>query len=366
MIKVRENKDLTSLNTFGVRASCARFIEYDYPEELSRIEWDSLPRPLLHIGSGSNLLFTAPFEGTVLKSSVGGIKVVEEESVGDSVLVRAGASVLFDDLCAWAARKNIWGVENLSGIPGTVGASAVQNIGAYGVEAADVIETVECFRIADRSFIRLTNKECEFAYRDSFFKHHRGEYVVIAVLFRLTAEFSPQLSYGHLQEEVQRNADLAQASADPYRPLYSYDPSNVLPLNPALVRDTVKIMRDAKLPNPDRIGSAGSFFKNPVVEQSVFDSALDLVKKAKGDDAQMPHYDLPDGKVKIPAAFLIEFCGFKGLRHGNAGVWDKQALVLVNATGKATAGEILELEQMIVEKVEQTFGIKLEAEVDHI
>ena len=366
MIRREHNKDITSLNTFGIRTSCAAYIEYDSPEDLLCIDWDNLAGPVLSVGKGSNLLFTAPFPGTVLHSAIKGIELLGGRSVGDIVYVHCGAAVIFDDFCAWAAGKELWGVENLSAIPGTVGASAVQNIGAYGVEAADVIDSVECFRIADRKFVSFNAAECDFGYRDSFFKHHRGEYVVVGVVFRLTSLFSPVLSYGHLKEEVERNAEILPPNADPYGPLYSSSPSSILPVTPRLVRDTVKVMREEKLPDPSKVGSAGSFFKNPVVSADLYDRAAALVRSERGEDAQLPHFDLEGGLVKIPAAFLIDFCGFKGVRCGDAGVWPKQALVLVNATGRATAEEILHLEENIKNTVRERFGIELEPEVDHI
>ena len=366
MYKLSSDKDLSRLNTFGMKVRAERYIEYDDPSDLEKIPWGSLPKPFLHIGEGSNLLFTGNFPGTVVRSKVDGIEVLEKFSAGDEVFVRVGAGVSFDDFCHWAARKGLWGVENLSAIPGTVGASPVQNIGAYGVEAADVIQSVECYDFLDRKFIVISAQDCEFAYRDSFFKHNRGRYIVCRVLFRLTAQFSPQLEYGALRAEVERNVENSSVLADPYNPLFGKDASWTMPLDVMLVRSTVIAIREAKLPDPARIGSAGSFFKNPVVSAQDYAKVLEKVRAERGAGAEVPHYDLPDSTVKIPAAFLIDFCGFKGYALGGAAVWSRQPLVIVNATGKATPQDVLRLEKLIVDTVKEKFNVELSPEVDHI
>lgn len=371
-MKTTTNKNIQKLNTFGLKVRAAMYVEYSSPKDLLALDWESLPKPVLPVGEGSNLLFTKDFAGTILHSDIKDITVLEDRSDADTTYVYAGSGVIFDDLCKWAAAHDLWGIENLSGIPGTVGASAVQNVGAYGVEAGDVIQSVHCFDIASRSFVEFTAQQCQFAYRDSMFKHNRGRYVVIGVVLKLTSIFSPQLEYGHLREAVERNVEFFRADADPYMIVLG-SPMNMgkpqMPITPALVRDTVRIMRDEKLPNPAKVGSAGSFFKNPVVGREVYDAVVEVVAKTKGmaaDEVKVPRYDLEDGSVKIPAAFLIEQCGFKGMTHGGAAVWSKQPLVLVNACGQATAADILELEQMIIDKVREVFGIELSPEVDHI
>lgn len=372
MVKRKENRDLRVSNTFGLKVNAALYIEYDDPMDLARLDWTSLPQPVLSVGAGSNLLFTKDFAGTILHSAIKDIQVLEDRSDADYTYVYAGSGVVFDDLCKWAAVRELWGIENLSGIPGTVGASAVQNVGAYGVEAGDVIDTVRCYDIQQGAFVDFKNADCAFAYRDSMFKHNRGRYIVVGVVFRLTSLFEPQLEYGHLREAVERNMEFFRADANPYMTVLGNHMTVGLPqmpLSPMLVRDTVRIIRDEKLPDPAKVGSAGSFFKNPVVSREVYDAVVEAVAKAKGmaaDEVKVPHYDLEDGSVKIPAAFLIELCGFKGMAHGGAAVWDKQPLVLVNASGKATAAEILELENMIIDKIRNVFGITLSPEVDHI
>lgn len=367
MIKITKNKDLGKLNTFGMKVKSACYLTYTEPDDLRKIDWDSLPQPLFPMGSGSNLLFTKDFPGTILRSKYRKISILEEQSRGDEVFVEAGAGLEFDDFCQWAASKGYWGIENLSGIPGTVGASAVQNVGAYGVEAGDVISQVNCYEPASGSFACIDAKDCAFAYRDSFFKHNRGKYIVTSVVFRLGTLFSPQLDYGHLQEAVERNMEFVQAQSNPYLPCI--EPSYGMPqmqLTPMLVRDTVRIIRDEKLPPVGKVGSAGSFFKNPVVSAETYNKVLSTVCAEKGADAKVPHYELEGGMVKIPAAFLIEYCGFKGASKGGAAVWEKQPLVLVNASGKATADDILCLEREITSIIKQKFGIELSPEVDHI
>lgn len=352
MIRRTADRDLKDLNTLGIGGKAALFIEYTSPSDLLSIDWDGLRKPVRSIGEGSNLLFTKDFEGTLLHSAIKGIEIDGQKSSGDDVYVTVGAGERMDDFCLWAAKKGYWGSENLSGIPGSAGASAVQNVGAYGVEAADIVENVECFDIQERKFVTLTARECAFAYRDSFFKHASGRYIVVAVRFHLRSDFCPRLEYGALREEVERNVELFQPSANPYDPLFSAGkPSAALPLTPMLVRETVLVIREGKLPDVRKTGSAGSFFKNPVVSGAISGG---------------PHYDLPDGKVKIPAAWLIDSCGLKGCRKGSAAVWEKQPLVIVNADGKATAGDILSLEKSITDAVRDKFGITLEPEVEHI
>lgn len=366
MIRKSRDKNLRKLNTFGMVVSAACYVEYDSVEDLASIHLNELPQPILNIGEGSNLLFTGNFPGTVLRSKIKGIDVLEDLSHGDDLFVRVGAGVIMDEFCEWAARKEVWGPENLSAIPGTVGAAPVQNIGAYGVEAADIIDSVECFEPATGNIVAFTAAQCEFAYRDSFFKHNRGRYIVTHVTFHLHADFRPVLEYGKLKEEVERNTELYKSDADPYKPIYQTRFSPAMPISPLLVRETVKIIRENKLPSPSKKGSAGSFFKNPVVDEAVFHAVEDTAAKLRGEKVTVPHYDLPDGSVKIPAAWLIEFCGFKGMKCGGAAVWEKQPLVIVNDTGKATPDDILGLERNIIDEIRDTFGIELSPEVDHI
>ena len=375
-MKRYENYDLSAHNTFGMKVKAALYIEYDSVDELKSLDYASLPKPVLHIGAGSNLLFTGDFPGTVLHS---GIKFIKYVDMGlDEVLLTVGSGVVFDDLVANIAGNGLWGPENLSLIPGEVGAAAVQNIGAYGVEAKDVISGVVCLDTSDWSKTVFKVGECDYGYRDSRFKHERGRYIITSVLFKVTRKYSPKLDYGGVRAALNIPAEYSP-EADP---LGSYG------LTPQAVREAIIGIRNAKLPDPAKIGSAGSFFKNPVVPREHFEriaAADDLSARGKepvcvpqGEPstgiappkacaaAAVPHYDLPDGSVKIPAAWLIDRCGFRGATLGGAQVYEKQPLVIINATGSASPEDVIALEQRIVGAVRDRFGIELHPEVDHI
>ena len=341
MIKTPYYPDLTKMNTFGMKVKARCFIEYDSVADLVDIEFEELARPVLHIGGGSNLLFTDDFKGTVLHSKINFIEIL------DNGLVSVGAGVVFDDFCAWAAKEGLWGVENLSYIPGEVGASAVQNIGAYGVEVKDVIRTVYCYDTVEEEFVSFDVSECGYGYRDSIFKDPeiKGRYVVTHVVFALSREPMPRLEYGHLREAVEAAGAM---------------------LTPELIRKVIIKIRKEKLPEPSVMGSAGSFFKNPVISAEHFQKIESAAKAEFGAEYKVPHYDLPDGMVKVPAAWMIEQCGWKGRRSGGAAVWEKQPLVIVNYTGEAYPEEIVGLEKRIVASVKAKFGVDLHPEVDHI
>ena len=382
MIKTEYYKDLTKMNTFGMKVKARCFIEYDSVADLVDIEFEELARPVLHIGGGSNLLFTDDFKGTVLHSKIDFIEILDEchsapvapsqTSLGPSpypgvgkchfrtndtsseevqpietVLVSVGAGVVFDDFCDWAAKEGLWGVENLSHIPGEVGASAVQNIGAYGVEVKDVIRKVYCYDTVDEEFVNFDVEDLQYGYRDSAFKDPeiRGRYIVTHVVFALSRTPQPKLEYGHLKEAVEA------AGSE---------------LTPGLISKVIIKIRKEKLPEPSVMGSAGSFFKNPVISREHFDRIEAAAKAEHGADCKVPHYDLPDGMVKVPAAWMIEQCGWKGRRSGGAAVWEKQPLVIVNYTGEAYPEEIIGLEKRIIASVKTKFGVELHPEVDHI
>ena len=382
MIKTEYYKDLTKMNTFGMKVKARCFIEYDSVADLVDIEFEELARPVLHIGGGSNLLFTDDFKGTVLHSKIDFIEILDKchsipeapafagsgtpyPGVGkcllhtngtlsadfkpsNEVLVSVGAGVIFDDFCAWAAKEGLWGVENLSYIPGEVGASAVQNIGAYGVEVKDVIRRVYCYDTVEEEFVNFSVEECGYGYRDSIFKDPevKGRYIVTHVVFALSRVPQPKLEYGHLKDAF---AEVASSS-----------------LTPDLIRKTIIKIRKEKLPEPSVKGSAGSFFKNPVISVADFQRIEAAAKAEMGADYMVPHYDLPDGTVKVPAAWMIEQCGWKGKRSGGAAVWDKQPLVIVNHTGEAYPEEIVGLEKRIIASVRTKFGVELSPEVEHI
>ena len=344
MINTTYYQDLTTMNTFGMKVKARCLMEYDSVADLVDIEFEELARPVLHIGGGSNLLFTDDFKGTILHSKINFIEILDEAS---EVLVSVGAGVVFDDFCAWAAKEGLWGVENLSYIPGEVGASAVQNIGAYGVEVKDVIKTVYCYDTVEEEFVKFDVEECGYGYRDSIFKSPevKGRYIVTHVVFALSRTPQPKLDYGHLKEAVE------SAGAE---------------LTPALIRRVIIKIRKEKLPEPSVMGSAGSFFKNPVITAEHFARIETAAKAEQGPDYKVPHYDLPDGTVKVPAAWMIEQCGWKGRRSGGAAVYDKQPLVIVNYTGDAYPEEIVGLERRIIASVKAKFDIELHPEVEHI
>ena len=338
-----ENYDLTAHNTFGMKVRCALYVEYDTVAELQALPWKELPQPIMHIGAGSNLLFTGDFPGTVLHSAVKYMKFVDMGL--DEVLMTVGAGVVFDDFVARTCEVGLWGAENLSLIPGEVGASAVQNIGAYGVEAKDIIAGVVCLDTTDWSKTIFKTPELAYGYRDSMFKHNKGRYIVTSVLFKLSRKYSPKLDYGGIRSALE-GRDLTK-------------------LTPGDVREAIIGIRRAKLPDPAEKGSAGSFFKNPVISREHFEKIV-AVAHASDPEAKVPSYDLPDGTVKVPAAWLIDSLGFRGAVNGGAKVYDKQPLVIVNESGTATPEEIMALEQQIISKVWETYDIELHPEVEHI
>lgn len=381
MIAIRENVDLTDRNTFGMRVKAACVMEYDSIDDLEEIrkmlspegEGKRLAAPVLHIGGGSNLLFTKDFPGTLLHSRIKFIRISDDSHQDGDVTVEVGAGTVFDDFCAWAAGKGLWGVENLSHIPGETGAAAVQNIGAYGVEIKDVIDMVNCYDMVLGRSVSFNADDCGYGYRDSLFKRDRkGRYIVTSVTFRLSSTPAPVLDYGHIRSAVESalRMNMPGWTRDSSKGERSYSqtlPEDTIPgLTPAIIRETVTAIRKEKLPEPSETGSAGSFFKNPVVPRSDYDRVASIASLYLGKDCKVPHYDAGSGFVKIPAAWLIEQCGWKGYRKGNVGVYDRQPLVIVNTTGMATPEEVLALEKEIVSSVRERFGITLTPEVEHI
>lgn len=336
--------DLSRRNTFGMKVRCARLLECTEAADLDALDWDALPAPVKVIGGGSNLLFTGDFPGTLLHAAVRGVRFTDAPD--GTVLLEAGAGEPFDGLCADAARRGLWGLENLSLIPGEAGGAAVQNIGAYGVEVKDVLVRVEAYDRQAAGHVALAAADCGYGYRDSRFKREPDRFVVTGAVFRLRRDRSPQLGYRGVREALQRGG-------------WDGDPAG---LTPQAVREAVIGIRREKLPDPAETGSAGSFFKNPVLARADFDALQERERDAFGE---IPHYDL-GGSVKVPAAWLIDRCGLKGLRRGGAQVCPTQPLVLVNATGDAAPEDVLALEEAIIETVRERFGIRLHPEVEHI
>ena len=342
MITVIPDFDLRHSNTFRMNARCRRWIEYTDPNDLPAIFADgSLLRPKC-IGSGSNILFTNDYDGDLLHSRVMGMEITPLDD--GSVYVRAGAGIEMDHLVEYCAERGYWGLENLSGIPGEVGASAVQNVGAYGVEAKDCIESVECFDTVTRTFDSFAPEECEYGYRTSRFKTGKDadRYIVCYVVFKVYSDYLPKLDYGHLRDAL-----------------------NTEHPTPMDVRKAIIAMRTVKLPNVDSIGSAGSFFKNPLLTSEEFSALKKRVVALFGQEMSFPNFKEGE-RIKVPAAWLIDKCGLKGYRNHDAGVWDKQPLVIVNLTGNASAEEIIEVKNHVIESVKNQFGVILSPEVEII
>ena len=330
-------------NTFGIEAEAREVITYDSEEALQealvRIHEQYEGLPLLHIGCGSNLLFLSDFEGIVLKSNIKGFVVKEETE--DDVLVEVGSGEICDEFIAQAIQNGWYGMENLSLIPGQVGAAAVQNIGAYGVEAQDVIEEVKGISLSDGTERSWKQKDCGYGYRQSIFKSELwGKYAITRVSFRLKKHFEPKLQYGGLVKAV----EVAGLSKDT--------------LTAQELRQIIIDIRRAKLPDPAVQGNAGSFFKNPVVSKEKAEHLL-------LEFPTMPHYPADEGKIKLAAGWLIEQAGWKGKSLGPAAVHDRQALVLVNKGG-ASGRDIQRLCEAIKRDVKERFDINLEPEVNFI
>lgn len=328
-----KNYSLLRHNTFGIDAKCKRFIEYSSVEEAQQVAGmiTDADRPLLILGGGSNLLLTGDYNGTVLHS---GIRFLEQT---DECHVRCGSGFIWDDVVDYCVANNLYGAENLSIIPGEVGASAVQNIGAYGAEAKDLIECVEAVEIETGQICRFTNTECAYSYRQSKFKHAwKNRFLITAVTYKLSKTYNPKLDYGNIR------VALAAKGID----------------NPTAMqlRETIIDIRNAKLPDPKVLGNAGSFFMNPVVSTHKYNQ---LAQQYVG----MPHYTIDSEYEKIPAGWLIEQCGWKGKALGKAAVHNKQALVLVNCGG-ATGSEVVQLYKTIQHDVKQKFDIEIKPEVN--
>ena len=377
MVTRHETYDLSRQNTFGMKVSCRLYVEVTEPEDLLALDFDALPQPLFVMGGGSNLLFTGDFPGTVLHmgnrflhpSGVRNDKAsVIPSEAKESLLVRVAAGVVFDDFCAWAASEGLWGPENLSLIPGEVGASAVQNIGAYGVEAKDIIDTVHAFDRQERRFVDIPGADCGYGYRTSLFKTAwKGRYIITAVTFRLSTVPQPKLDYGGVRKALEARFPVKPGMTEENKPgtENAVMPDLIGHLTPQMIRETIIEIREQKLPDPKEIGSAGSFFCNPVIERAHFERIVAIAKAENGPEYEVPHYDVGE-KVKVPAAWMIDQCGFKGMRLGGAQVYPKQPLVIVNATGTATPEEIIALEQRVIGTIQDKYGIELHPEVEHV
>lgn len=331
----KNNYSLLNHNSFGIDVKAKHFVEYEDEDELLLfLQQGKLKSPFLHIGEGSNLLFLADYEGMILHSGIKGIKVINESE--DQLLVQVGAGENWDEFVAHCVENEWYGAENLSLIPGEVGAAAVQNIGAYGVELKDLVHSIETLDTkGNRKVYSVSN--CDYAYRHSLFKKSENKDIFITrVNLCLGKNKRFHLDYGSIRKELNANEEVTLKK----------------------VREVIIKIREEKLPNPEDLGNGGSFFMNPVVDQAFF-------KKLQSEYPNMPFYELPNDKYKIPAAWMIDQCGWKGKRVGNVGVYPKQALVLVNYGG-ATGKEVHRLANSIQESVKGKFGVQLHPEVNYI
>jgi UDP-N-acetylmuramate dehydrogenase len=338
MIRSYTDYPLRKHNTFGINATARFYFEFTETEDLegfwtTTTDWTN--SPVLILGQGSNMLFVNDFPGLVISPNVPGIKIAHEDR--NNIWLEVGSGVIWDDLVEYAVFNGWGGIENLSLIPGKVGAAAVQNIGAYGMEIQNLIESVTGFDLETRTEYTLEASECQYAYRDSIFKNQlKDRFIITRVVFKLDKFPDFILNYGDLKAETEKLGNISLRN----------------------IRKAVIGIRESKLPDPKVFGNAGSFFKNPVVESSLAEQLL-------AENPKMPHYPAQEGYTKLAAGWLIEQCGWKGFRRNDAGVHEKQALVLVNY-GNATGKEIYDLSEEIRNSVQEKFSVELDREVNVI
>ena len=335
MKRIYSNISLADRNSFGVVQQAKTLVEFENAEDLRDYFTESRPERWYVLGAGNNTLFTADYDGVLFTPVSRGRAVIA--STDEYVEVRAEAAHDWDELVEWSVNEGLWGIENLSAIPSSVGAAPVQNIGAYGAEAKDAITVVEYFDTRTLEVVRLTNAECKFSYRESIFKQElKGLVIILAVEFRLYRAPRPNLGYGDVISEVEARGGATLRN----------------------IRDAICAIRSRKLPDPKVLGNAGSFFKNPIVERNVAEALM-----CKYPD--MPHYAIPgdDTRLKLAAGWLIDRSGLKGYRDGAVGVHDRQALVLVNHGG-ATGGDVMRLAHYVCGKVKENFGVEISPEVN--
>jgi len=336
MSNILHNYSLKNYNTFGIDAKAKYFASFRSEAELTALLKNSICKtePLFILGGGSNILLTQDFEGIVLANNIKGIDVISEDE--QSISIEVGAGEVWHDFVLWSINQNLSGIENLALIPGLVGASPMQNIGAYGVEVKDVITRVNYIEIRSGNKKSFTNSECNFGYRNSIFKEElRGKVVITKVVYKLSKTPLKNIKYGAITEELKR---------------LKKEPS------PGNIAQAVINIRSSKLPDPKVLGNSGSFFKNPIIETSQFE-------EMKKEFPEMVGYTISENKTKIAAGWLIDNAGLKGYRKADAGVHKNQALVLVNY-GNATGTEIINLAKEVQQKVKEKYGISIEPEVN--
>ena len=332
-MKDLKNYSLKLHNTFGIDAKCSRFVEFAHEEEVVKfVTGGELTEPFFVLGGGANILFTKDFNGTILHSA---IKDVHR----DGNLLRFGSGVEWDSVVSYAVENGLYGSENLSIIPGEVGASAVQNIGAYGVEVKDLITTVEAIDLKTGEKVVFENSDCEYGYRQSKFKNEwKGRYFITYVTYKFEKVFRPKLEYGNILSYLESHGTKNPTAQE--------------------LRNAIIEIRNSKLPDTKVLGNGGTFFINPIVGRAKYE-------ELRTNYPEMPHYTIDEEHEKIPAGWLIEKCGWKGKSLGRAGVYEKQALVLVNRGG-ASGEEILNLCRAICDDVKKHFDIEIHPEVNII
>ena len=336
MSNILHNYSLKNYNTFGIAAKAKYFASFSSEAELTALLKNNICKiePLFILGGGSNILLTQDFEGIVLANNIKGIDVISEDE--QSIIIEVGAGEVWHDFVLWSINQNLSGIENLALIPGLVGASPMQNIGAYGTEVKDVITKVSYIEIATGLQKEITTSECNFGYRDSIFKEElRGKVVITKVVYKLSKTPLNNIKYGAITEELKR---------------LKKEPS------PGSIAQAVINIRSSKLPDPKVLGNSGSFFKNPIIKTSQFE-------EMKKEFPEMVGYTISESKTKIAAGWLIDNAGLKGYRKADAGVHKNQALVLVNY-GNATGTEIINLAKEVQQKVKEKYGISIEPEVN--
>lgn len=354
MLRITHNADLTRLTTFGIHAECGCLVEYDGPNDLRQFADEHpglLSGEVFCLGGGSNVLFADGFyRGTVLHCAGDAIKELPSaDGQADSVVrLRVGAGVVLDNLVDYVAARGYWGLENLAAIPGRVGGAAVQNVGAYGAEFSQCVELVRAFDIDRLSVVEYPSEECAYGYRQSYFKTPDSPRLAIfEVVLRLSRVANPRLGYAGVREAL---GDTSQED-----------------VTPAMIAEAIRKVRSAKLPDPSEVGSAGSYFKNPVVPAAELPGIEDSWKRFcdRRTVAHMPlqYHEGADGTAKLSAAWMIDKSGCKELSSGGAALWHTQPLVIVNRSGSATAADVLALQRMVQDRVEEAFGVRLEPEV---
>ena len=334
-MNIQHNISLKPFNSFGIDLPAKYFATFSSINELNELVQHFSNERLLLLGGGSNILFTKPFDGAVIKNNLKGIELVNEDA--DHFYVRAQAGENWHEFVQYCIAHKYAGIENLSLIPGNVGASPMQNIGAYGVEIKDIFYELEAYHLKDHTLSTFRLQDCAFGYRESVFKKQfANQFAILNVTYRLNKRPVYNTSYGAIEQELAK--------------------LEVKDISIKAISDAVISIRSSKLPDPKTIGNAGSFFKNPVIP-------LSLYEQLKKDFDSIPGYPVQDGFIKTAAGWLIEQCGWKGYRHGDSGCYPKQALVLVNY-GNANGQEIFDLSELIIQSVAEKFGIKLEREVN--